>query len=216
MDVVHQAFLRFGQQNQPDSIYDNPAIDLNRILVAFNGGKDCTILLHLISLALDAIPGARGKLRLVYFRDVPEETFPQVEDFVEEVKSRYNMECIEVTNGDMKAAMEYIVSHHPEIQAIFMGTRATDPNAGWMDYFCSTSSGWPLMNLVAPILHMTYSEVWRIINDLNIPYCSLYQVGYTSIGKRSNTKPNPILKRGSGYAHADQLEDESQERLGRL
>jgi FAD synthetase len=52
-------------------------------------------------------------------------------------------------------------------------------------------------------------------------YCSLYSRGYTSIGKRSTTSPNPELaiKGEDGeiqYSHADQLTDDSKERLGRL
>jgi FAD synthetase len=215
MEVIYCSLKRFGAIEGPDSGLEATHVNLDRILVAFNGGKDCTILLHLILLGIQSLATTTGRIRLVYFRDVPEETFSEVEEFVEEVKNRYNMECIEVNNGNMKIAMEYIVQNHAEVNAIFMGTRSTDPNAGWMDYICSTSAGWPSMNLVAPLLHMSYAEVWRIIHELQIPYCSLYSRGYTSIGKRSNTLPNPLLNNGSEFLHADQLMDETKERLGR-
>jgi FAD synthetase len=116
----------------------------------------------------------------------------------------------------MKGALEHVVQDNPEVRAIFMGTRATDPNAGWMDYFCQTSPGWPKIDLVAPILHMSYRDVWKLIREKSIPYCSLYERGYTSIGAKSNTAPNPLLMLPDGsYTHADRLERDSDERLGR-
>jgi FAD synthetase len=70
---------------------------------------------------------------------------------------------------------------------------------------------------VLPILFWEYSDVWDYIKKENIPYCPLYKEGYTSIGGRRNTIPNPALKLDDGtYRHAAELEDGSLERLGRV
>ncbi|CAO1620415.1 unnamed protein product [Parajaminaea phylloscopi] len=49
-----------------------------------------------------------------------------------------------------------------------------------------------------------------------VPYCLLYDQGYTSLGSTFNTFPNPLLQTPEGdYRPAWQLEDGSSERAGR-
>ena len=216
ISVIEHAVTKYCMASEEHGGPGCGNVDLSRILVAFNGGKDCTLLLHLVSMVLTSYGRTVGKLRLLYICDTPEETFPEVAEFVNMTKSRYGLECIEVYAGSMKAALEKVVHEFPEVRAILMGTRSGDPDAGWMDYFCHTSGGWPDMDLVVPILHMSYSEVWRIISGLRIDYCELYRRGFTSIGRRSNTQPNPLLKVDRDkYLHAEKLLDESEERSGR-
>ena len=40
-----------------------------------------------------------------------------------------------------------------------------------------------------------YGQVWTFLRYFNLPYCSLYDKGYTSLGKTTDTFPNPALKR---------------------
>lgn len=85
-----------------------------------------------------------------------------------------------------------------------------------------------------PLLEWSYHDVWHYIHLNSVPYCSLYDRGYTSIGNRANTVPNPHLRRtdaececGSksdavcscdlgGYRPAWELQDATMERAGRL
>lgn len=218
LDVIDSALRKFCLRVD-HSDGDIDTFDLNCLLIAFNGGKDCTLLLFLVLSRIACLRNTAGSIRLMYIKDTTDETFPEVADFVEKTKKEMRLESIEVESGNMKDSLMKIVDEHPEVRGIFMGTRATDPNAGWMDYFCQTSPGWPKMELIAPILHMTYADVWRVIRGLGIDYCSLYRRGYSSIGSRSSTRPNPALRVGpdsNEYLHADQLEDVSKERLGRV
>ena len=50
-----------------------------------------------------------------------------------------------------------------------------------------------------------------------MPYCTLYDAGYTSLGNVHNTTPNPALLREDGvtYAPAHLLESGGLERAGR-
>lgn len=81
---------------------------------------------------------------------------------------------------------------------------------------------------VNPILHWEYGHVWHFLRTFNLPYCSLYDQGYTSLGKKSQTLPNPALRRKflsndqlsngdvvPSYWPAFMLSDWSLERAGR-
>jgi len=66
------------------------------------------------------------------------------------------------------------------------------------------------------------TSVWRFMRTCELPYCSLYDVGYTSIGNINNTVPNKALEMEveSGaerrYRPAYELEDPSLERCNRV
>lgn len=45
------------------------------------------------------------------------------------------------------------------------------------------------------MLSRDYGHVWHFLRTFNLSYCSLYDEGYTSLGKRSQTFPNPALLR---------------------
>ena len=47
---------------------------------------------------------------------------------------------------------------------------------------------------VHPVIDWHYAEVWTFIRELGVPYCGLYDLGYTSIGGRGDTHPNPALR----------------------
>lgn len=51
---------------------------------------------------------------------------------------------------------------------------------------------------VNPILHWSYEKVWNFILTFGIPYCSLYEAGYTYLGNKSNTTKNEELYLGDG------------------
>lgn len=72
---------------------------------------------------------------------------------------------------------------------------------------------------VFPILDWDYCAVWHFLRSFSLPYCSLYDQGFTSLGEKHNSQPNPQLKNegeANGYRAAYELTDGSLERLSRL
>lgn len=58
----------------------------------------------------------------------------------------------------------------------------------------------------------------QFIRHLGIPYCELYDQGYTSLGGTTDTHPNPALRaegQEARFRPAYELEMDEEERLGR-
>lgn len=74
-----------------------------------------------------------------------------------------------------------------------------------------------------PIINWSYKDVWFFLRRFDIPYCQLYDLGYTSLGLTTNTTKNKNLlidesnevKNGTEYLPAYFLSDGSLERVGR-
>jgi len=186
---------------------------IEEIALSFNGGKDCCVLLHLLYLVLSK-HCLFSKLRIVYF--LHSNSFSEVDNFVHKCKDIYgaNVSCITTS---LKPALEDLVTNQG-IKAIFMGTRSTDPRCSHLQDFTPTDTqyGWPEFMRINPILSWNYEDIWKFIRVMNVPYCELYDKGYTSIGSTTDTIPNPALKTGAGFDPAYKLLDGSLERAGRL
>ena len=185
--------------------------------MSFNGGKDCTVMLDLFSRI--------AKRPFLACCVVCEESFPEVESFVDECPARYSSRSgsnqrypVELVRyrGDLKTAFARFLLSYPNIKAIMIGVRRSDPHCEHLQELEQTDNGWPVFMRLHPILEWSYADVWQYIRSRGIPYCPLYDRGYTSIGPVSLTVPNPHLKAlGNSYEPAHKLADESLERAGR-
>ena len=105
------------------------------------------------------------------------------------------------------------------IKAIVLGNRRTDPWSRDLEKVCPSSHGWPEFTRVFPILDWDYCDVWAFLRKLNLPYLSLYDEGYTSLGETNNTIKNPFLKSQKDgvefYLPAYMLQDGEKERESR-
>jgi len=112
-----------------------------------------------------------------------------------------------------------MLDERPAIEAAILGTRSGDPNAASQKKFCPTDADWPKLMRVNPILCWAYDDIWNFIRQLSLPYPSLYDRGYTSLGDRRNTVPNPAAVTGDDgqvrYNPAYTLQDGNLERTGR-
>jgi FAD synthetase len=142
--------------------------------------------------------------------------FPEVDDFVNVSENTYHLSLARYAKP-MREAFEDYLSDHPPIKAIFVGTRRTDPHGAKLKFFDPTDGGWPSFMRIHPVIDWHYAEVWAFIKELDIPYCQLYDLGYTSLGGTTDTYPNPALKgnKEGTFRPAYELEQDEEERLGR-
>jgi len=196
-----------------------------RVGVSFNGGKDCTVLLH-IYYAVVCREHQRyrngsakfPKVKGLYVKPPQGLSFPEVEEFVRSSVDRYHLD-LEELSGPMKPALQKFHSLHPNIFGIFIGIRKGDPHSENLESFTPCDKDWPPFMRINAILDWTYSDIWHFLRELNIPYCSLYDRGYTSIGHTKNTLPNSALvdpADPSRHLPAYLLTDPDRERQGRV
>jgi len=193
----------------------------NQIAVAFNGGKDCTVVLHQYSLVLyKKYPHLNKKplLHGLFIHNKPQ--FDNVVQFIDECVKRYEIDLIQI-DGRIKDALNQLKSSHPEIQCVIMGTRSTDPYSSNLDDFSPTDPTWPEYMRCNPILNYSYKDVWTFLREFNVPYCPMYDQGFTSLGDKERTIRNARLQYQNDdtglmeYKPAYLLDDEISERDGR-
>ncbi len=81
------------------------------------------------------------------------------------------------------------------IKAVFMAVRRDEHPARKDDkYFTKKEAGklTPEHTRVAPILHFSERDIWDTTKLFDLPYCSLYEIGYRSLGVRTTSNPMQI------------------------
>ncbi|KAL6306918.1 hypothetical protein BKA93DRAFT_823744 [Sparassis latifolia] len=227
LEVIDDALDTFGWDSSDE-----------HLSLSFNGGKDCTVLLHLLAAAVGRRNPNPKPFSAVY---IPVSSpFTQLESFVDESAKKYNLDLFHCplspssdshlpaeamiapatptssksgTSGTsyasagegarsrqkakggegMKRALEIYKERFSHVEGILIGTRKTDPHGATLTFRNSTDRGWPKFERVNPIINWSYTDVWTYLRKLNIPYCSLYDEGYTSLGSSYNTFRNPAL-----------------------
>lgn len=184
---------------------------MDEVFLSFNGGKDCTVILDLLVKSLEESNQSVDDLQCWYIE--PEsDALDEVEEFVGACETYYNIR-IRRAKGKIQSALQTICDTSPRTKACIMGSRKTDPFCGHLATFHKTDPGWVDLMRVNPILvniaydlqcfpvlnsqlfqDWTCDNIWDYILSNKVPYCRLYDVGYTSLGHRNNTLKNPHLQ----------------------
>lgn len=195
------------------------ASDGSGLALSFNGGKDCTVLLHLLAAVWHrrfARPGSRlPSIRTVHVAQTDE--FPEEARFVAKCaarcvaqkraflqrtswshiisSNRYPLD-LHTHAGPMRPALTAFHQAHPHIRAVCVGSRSTDPYCGHLtpQHPCDVDQGWPPLMRINPLLSWRHADIWLFLFALGVEYCPLYDLGYTSLGARGATVANPALQ----------------------
>ena len=197
------------------------------LVTSFNGGKDAVVVLHLTravsagvaaqaaAQAADGHPARRRRRRACASFTLSSATSLRRWTRSSTSAWGYGLRLVSYDNTPFAEGLQKCIGEHGS-RAFVLGTRSTDPNAAGQESFAPSSNWMPPFMRVNPILGWGYAEVWEFLRHFSLPYCSLYEVGYTSLGKRSDTAPNPaLLKPDGSYAPAWELSEELLERAGR-
>ncbi|KAM5559730.1 hypothetical protein ABKV19_021088 [Rosa sericea] len=200
---------------------------IEEVAFSFNGGKDSTVLLHLLRAGYFLHKGEQScinggvkdfPMRTIYF-ECPS-AFPEINSFTYDAANTYGLQ-LDIIRSDFKSGLEALLKAKP-IRAIFLGVRMGDPTAVGQEQFSPSSPGWPPFMRVNPILDWSYRDVWAFLLTSKVQYCSLYDQGYTSIGSIHDTVPNSLLSMNNSssskevFRPAYLLSDGRLERAGRV
>lgn len=95
------------------------------VFLSFNGGKDCTVLLHLTYMIMkNTYPNYNRSIFCLYVRS--QNSFEEQDKFIKQCRMFYNLDILDVAM-DMKEALNVVLVKMPHLKACLMGTRRTDP-----------------------------------------------------------------------------------------
>ncbi|CAM9394502.1 unnamed protein product [Pylaiella littoralis] len=208
----------------------------DQLIGSYNGGKDAVVIMHLHRAAVANYCVKKGqafRTKLIYFEN--EREFPEVRQLVLDSEDRYDLELSRYATGFVDGLKRHMEEGGSDkCYGFVLGTRKGDPNCGVQTSFTPSSDWMPPFMRVNPVIDWDYGQIWMFLRDFELPYCSLYDMGYTSLeGNLDNTFPNPYLKKRAGssatplseadsgdsdeeeYLPAYMLSDWSMERAGR-
>jgi len=96
-----------------------------------------------------------------------------------------------VCNHLMKTVVLNQFIERNKLKGMFMAIRWDEHPARRHDkYFTKIEGGYlvPEHTRICPILHFTERDIWNTIRLYEIPYCTLYEQGYRSLGAKSTTR----------------------------
>lgn len=172
-----------------------------QIAIAWTGGKDSTLLLHLVKEAFG------GEIPFqVMFNDSTIE-FPEVYEFIDKIAKKWKVDLLRIDHlpEDLEAykkaetkeekmdimriakinAINFVLDKY-KIKAFMAGIRWDEHEARSKEKYFSPRS---THSRVHPILHFGLGDIWQYIRLYNVPYVSLYDQGYKSLGEAPFTKP---------------------------
>ena len=150
---------------------------LPELSLAYNGGKDCLVLLILYLCALhkrgltSSTPSSNIEtaVQCVYIQD--KHPFKEVEEFVATSIKTYSLSLLEYAKPMKEAFTDYL-RDTPSVKAILVGTRRTDPHGEHLKHFDPTDNSWPAFVRVHPVIDWHYVDIWTVSLFFKASSCS--------------------------------------------
>ena len=195
---------------------------VDKTVVAWTGGKDSTVLLHLIKSPFDFVPFP------VMFTDSTME-FKEVYEFIKKVAQQWKLNLVIVPhlkedltvfyrtrNKEKRKELirimkinvinDFVKKHH--IKAFISGIRWDEHESRSKENYFSARKDHIRIH---PILHFTEENIWQYIKEFNVPYVNLYDKGYRSLGEKPFTKK--AIPGGGERSGRDYDKEQAMERL---
>lgn len=189
------------------------------IYISFNGGKDCTATLIAIKFYLfckfenltfskpesyenfiqnHSNINLNNKVELIYF--LQSDTFDEEIQYIVQIAQEQKVKLL-VLYANYRQGMHYLINFH-NLECIFMGIRQDDKSSGnsrinfsEADLVQTSDGNFPTFQRIYPIYQLNYSEVWMLLLQTKFHYLSLYNKGYSSIGRKTKSLKNEFLKK---------------------
>ena len=174
--VIEKAFALYG----------------NDQAIAFTGGKDSLTVLHLVKRFCN------GTVPLPVINIDTTVKFPEIYEFRDRIASEWSLNLKIISDADAAKSIAIsknkaeccrrlkvdvlkraIVDNH--YKAIMTGVRWDEQDARATEEYFVTKEN-PDHVRVNPILHFTEADIWEYIEKYDLPYCTLYDQGYRSLG----------------------------------
>ena len=191
------------------------------IALAWTGGKDSTTTLHL----LRELCG--GQVPIPVLNIDTSVKFKEIYEFRDRVAADWGLNLVIERNEEALKEIEIAADKgeccfrlKAEViarsivkygwQALIVGMRWDEhPDRAQDEYFVQMET--PPHYRVQPILHFSELDIWSYIKSRNVPFCSLYQRGFRSLGCEPCTKMGVPGK--AERAGRDQNKEEIMKRL---
>jgi len=163
------------------------------LVCTFTGGKDSLVAMHLLREV------AGGKVPCRVLRLDTSVKFPEILAFVAEMEARWSLDII-VARNDAALASGLKIAHDPAacckalkidalndaiaqhgIRGLVTGVRADEQEERRTETHFSVRAE-PPHTRINPVLEFTEADIWAYIRSRELPYCTLYDEGYRSIG----------------------------------
>lgn len=189
--------------------------DPRKVAVAWTGGKDSTVLLHIIRETFGKVPFT------VFFNDSKME-FDEIYKFIEKINKEWNFKLVTVVdeaglakikktkNPRVKQQIARLMKIRAikkalkkyKFEAFISGIRWDEHEARSHEVYFSKRKD---HSRIHPILHFTESDVWNYIRVKGVPYVSLYDKGYRSLGEEPFTKKIDSGNERSGREYGKEI-----------
>jgi phosphoadenosine phosphosulfate reductase len=152
--------------------------------LCFSGGKNSLVLLHLVQQL------APGSVTIIHVDTGAE--FPAVRSYIQKMKKLWKLDLIIELSGDNKGKGEnkeacctqYLFAPLKNIiqSRKFDGVLIGETSGSTMDIsnFLVADEGSAIV-LAQPLISFTSHDIWEYIRSRNLPYCSLYENGFSKI-----------------------------------